>query len=289
MAELDPTFAAHRPRLFAIAYRMLGSVAAAEDIVQEAWLRLRDTDPAGVRNADALLRTVVVRLCLDELKSARRARESYIGPWLPEPLRAEPPDTPAAADERIDEIESLSMAFLLMLEALSPLERAAFLLREVFDYGFDELAVVLGRSEPACRQLCHRARSHIEARRSRFHVPKAQHMEMMQAFLGAIASGDVTQMSQMLCTDVVMTSDGGGEVRAARKEVHGRHRVARFLIGVARRGVAGTTSVLTWLNGYPAVIFSRDGEVMGALIVEHDGKQATAVRFVLTPRKLQHL
>jgi RNA polymerase sigma-70 factor (ECF subfamily) len=288
MADLEPSFTAQRARLLAIAYRMVGSTQTAEDLVQEAWLRVRDIDAATVQSPPALLRKVVMNLCLDHLKSARQARESYIGPWLPEPVRAEPDDTPSA-DERIDEVESLSMAFLLILETLSPLERAVFLLREVFDYDFDEIGAALGRSAAACRQLFHRAREHVDARRTRYRVAKAQHTQVMTAFLAATMSGDVAELSRLLCEDVVATSDGGGQARAARKEILGRDRVSRFVAGLSQRGFAGATYELDWMNGHPALLAFVEGQLKLVMIVESDGAQVTALRFVLAPDKLRGL
>lgn len=288
MADLEPSFTAQRARLLAIAYRMLGSTATAEDIVQEAWLRVRDIDAATVQSAPALLRKVVVNLCLDHLKSARQARETYIGPWLPEPVRAEPPETPRA-DDRIDEIESLSMAFLLILETLSPLERAVFLLREVFDYDFDEIAASIGRSPAACRQLFHRAREHVDARRTRYRVPKAQHTQVLQAFIAATMSGDVAELSRLLCDGVVATSDGGGQARAALKEVRGRDRVSRFIAGLSKRGFAGAIYQTDWMNGHPALLAFVGGVLKLVMIVESDGTEVKALRFVLAPDKLRGL
>lgn len=294
MTAWEPSFAAQRSRLLAIAYRMLGSVAAAEDMLQEAWLRVHETDPATVEVPAALLRTVVVRLCLDQLKSARQKRETYIGPWLPEPVRAEPPDglsASATPDERVGELESLSMAFLLVLESLSPLERAAFLLHEVFDYSFDEIAASLGRSPAACRQLCHRAREHIARRRPRFASSKEQRMRLLQAFLAATSAGDVEGLSQLLCADAVVTTDGGGEVRAARKEVRGRDRAARLLVGIYRHGgnPPGATFEFDWVNGCPAMLSYVDGRLWLMLLIEDDGERITAVRTVMAPTKLRSL
>jgi RNA polymerase sigma-70 factor (ECF subfamily) len=290
MTDLLPIFTAQRPRLLAIAYRMLGSATAAEDVLQEAWLRVRDTDDESLRTPAAFLRTVVVRLCLDQLKSAQKTRQSYIGPWLPEPVPAEPADLDTQpADARIDELESISMAFLLILETLSPLERAAFLLREVFEYDFDEIATSLGRSAAACRQLFHRAQQHVEARRPRYRVARAQHLQIMQAFMAASARGDAEELSRLLRADVVATSDGGGVSRAARKPVLGRDRVTRFIVGLGRRGAAGARVVPDWLNGCPAFLFYVQEELKLVLILESDGAQVTAVRFILAPAKLRYL
>lgn len=305
MTDWEPIFTEQRGPLFAIAYRMLGSVAEAEDVLQEAWLRVQkvrvgesatpgEPEQAIAREPVALLKTVVVRLCLDQLKSARRAREAYVGPWLPEPLRQEPADG-SRADERMGEIESVSMAFLLVLEALSPLERAAFLLREVFDYEFAEIARLLDRSEVSCRQLCHRAREHVAARRSRFHASREQQQRLMQAFVAALTSGDAAAMAGLLRADAVVSSDGGGEVRAALKTVQGRDRSTRLLLGLARRGAAGVSITPDWLNGCAALLLWSEGVLVGALLLESEGNdpqdltQVSAVRVVVAPSKLRHL
>lgn len=294
MHDWETVFATERPRLFGLAYRMLGRAAEAEDVLQEAWLRVHARDRAEakadepVRAPAALLRTVVTRLCLDQLKSARAQREQYVGPWLPEPVYATPAPDPAA-DDRIGEAESLSMAFLLLLESLSPAERAVFVLREVFDYGFDEIALCLGKTEAACRQLAHRARSHVADRRPRFRASPEQRSRLLQTFMTAVAAGDVGAVSALLSAEASASSDGGGEVRAALNEVHGRDRVARLMVGLGRRGLSGATYEPGWLNGCPALLFFRDGELWGVLLLEEDGEQVHAVRIVLAPGKLRFL
>lgn len=283
----------HRQRLFAIAYRMLGSASEAEDMLQEAYLRVAgETD---VAQPAALLRTVVVRLCIDQLKSARHTRTSYVGPWLPEPLLTPQPlsaataATAKAAPDRIDELESLSFAFLLMLETLSPLERAVLVLHDVFDHDHEEIAQVLGRSQAACRQLLSRARANVKAERPRFPASEQHSAQLLSAFLGAVASGDVTGLSRLLASDVVMTTDGGGEVRAARKPVRGADRVARFLIGVAKKGGHGVVPELCVLNGAPGLVLWQDGALQSALLFDADADGIHALRLVAVPRKLLHL
>lgn len=284
---------AQRRRLFAIAYRMLGSASEAEDMLQEAYLRVAgETD---VAQPAALLRTVVVRLCIDQLKSARHARTSYVGPWLPEPIltASVQPDGSARGDERIDErigeLESLSFAFLLMLETLSPLERAVLVLHDVFDHDYEEIAGMLGRSQAACRQLLSRARANVKAERPRYRATEQQGAELLSAFLGAVATGDVAGLSRLLASDVVMTSDGGGEVVAARRPVRGRDAVARFFVGVARKGGHRARPELCVLNGAPGLLLWDGDRLQSALVLEADADGIHALRLVVVPRKLEHL
>ncbi|MFO0579464.1 MAG: RNA polymerase sigma factor SigJ [Polyangia bacterium] len=280
---------AQRRRLFAIAYRMLGSASEAEDMLQEAYLRVAgETD---VAQPAALLRTVVVRLCIDQLKSARHARTSYVGPWLPEPLLTADvqADGPARSDERIDELESLSFAFLLMLETLSPLERAVLVLHDVFDHDYEEIASMLGRSQAACRQLLSRARANVKAERPRYRATEQQGAELLSAFLGAVATGDVAGLSRLLTSDVVMTSDGGGEARAARRPVYGPDKVARFFVGVARKGGHKARAEPCVLNGAPGVLLWDGDTLQSALVLETDERGIRALRIVVRPSKLAHL
>jgi RNA polymerase sigma-70 factor (ECF subfamily) len=287
--DWERELAAQRQRLFAIAYRMLGSASEAEDMLQEAYLRVAgETD---VAQPAALLRTIVVRLCIDQLKSARHARTSYVGPWLPEPLlTAGPqPDAPARTDERIDELESLSFAFLLMLETLSPLERAVLVLHDVFDHDHEEIAKILGRSQAACRQLLSRARANVKSERPRFRATEQKTAELLSAFLSTVATGDVAGLSRLLASDVVMTSDGGGEVRAARKPVRGPDKVARFFIGVARKGGHSARPEPCVLNGAPGLLLWNGDTLQSALVIEADADGIHALRVIVRPRKLAHL
>jgi RNA polymerase sigma-70 factor (ECF subfamily) len=279
-----------RPRLFALAYRMLGSAADADDILQEAFLRWHQADTTPDSPA-AWLTTVVTRLCLDRLKSAQRRRETYVGPWLPEPLPT--PDAERAPDaaERVSVAESVSFAFLLVLERLSPLERAVFLLREVFDVDFAEIATALERSEAACRQLFHRAREHVAAARPRFTPARPAHQALVVAFLTATATGDLDAMKRLLTDDVTMVPDSGGKVSAARKIVSGADRVAKFLAGATRQ-VSGHSFELRWLNGEVALIDrSRAGVVHTVLVfsLAPDESRIARVSSIRNPDKLRGL
>ena len=270
-----------RSLLFGIAYRMLGSAADAEDVLQEAairWLRRSDRD---VESPRAYLVTIVTRLCLDQLDSARAKRETYTGPWLPEPLVV---DETAAAEQA----DSLSLAFLVLLEELTPPERAAYLLHDVFGYSFEEVAPSLGRSPAACRQLGARARRHVDERRQRFDADLGHGRELTDRFLTACATGDLSGLLSLLSEDVVLWTDGGGKVRAALRPVVGPHRTSRFLINVAKRGnLFDPRSVV--LNGQPATVFVADGVVTGALAFDIRDGLIVGIRAVTNPDKLERL
>ena len=271
-------FEAHRALLFGIAYRMLGSAADAEDLLQEARLRwLKGGTSEGVGSVRAFLVTVVSRLCLDQLDSARARRETYVGPWLPEPIATTSESDP----------EHLSMAFLLLLERLTPQERAAFLLSEVFDYRHAEVAEVLGKSEEACRQLAARARRAVHGER-RQQVDRAEHERVLSAFVGAIATGDLSSLVGLLAADAVAHSDGGGRVRAARKVVLGADRVGRMLIGLAGKGAAQAIPEWCELNGLPAIRLREAGAIVSVLAVEVEGGVVRTVFLVNNPDKLHH-
>lgn len=273
-------FLSARPQLFALAYRMLGSASEAEDVLQEAWLRWsRSTD---LTNPAAWLTTVVTRLCLDVLGSARVRRETYVGPWLPEPL-VDPVDGPEQTAELAD---SVSLAFLVLLEELSPSQRAALLLREVFGYDYDEVAEMLERTPASCRQLVSRARVHIESRRTRFTPDRARARELTRVFLFACQEGDLTSLKAMLAADAFLVNDGGGKVSAARRPVHGADRVARFLRGVAAKAAPGVRYLEATVNGEPGVVIMLDGVILRAVAVEVCGDLVTAVRIISNPDKL---
>ena len=269
-----------RPLLFGIAYRMLGSAADAEDVVQDACLRWLGRGEATVRSTRAYLVTVVTRLCLDVLDSARVQRETYTGPWLPEPLLVDE----ASAAEQAD---SLSLAFLVLLEELTPLERAAYLLHDIFGYSFDQVAHALGRTPVACRQLAVRARARTEQRRQRFDADLRHGRELTDRFLAACATGDMAGLMTMLCDDVVLWSDGGGKVRAAVRPVVGPDRCARFLVNVAKK-VHGIPRPAV-LNGQPATLFVEGDTVTSALVLDILDGTVVGVRVVLNPDKLARL
>ncbi|MFN7921526.1 MAG: RNA polymerase sigma-70 factor [Bryobacteraceae bacterium] len=277
--DRQQAFEQERSKLFGIAYRMLGSPADAEDMVQECWLRWQAADAAGVRTPGAFLATVVTRLCLDHLRSAEVARKEYIGPWLPEPIA-----TPADAGEIAD---SLSYAFLVMLQSLSPAERAVFLMREVFDYDYSEIAAALGTSEANCRKMLERAKMHAAAKRPRFTVSRDQHAALLGDFGRACASGDLDGLMLVLASNAALYSDGGGKAKAALNPIHGADRVARFMLGIMPKAPQGMVVDLAMLNGRPAFVSRVDGRVHSMLLIEPDdeGRIAT-VYIVANPDKL---
>jgi RNA polymerase sigma-70 factor (ECF subfamily) len=278
------------PLLFSIAYRMLGSVSEAEDVVQEAYLREQRARADGVEieSERAYLTTVVTRLAIDQLRSARARREQYVGQWLPEPLLVDPAPGPAQAAELAD---SLSLAFLVVLETLSPLERAVFVLREVFDYGYDEIAEALGRSAESCRQLAVRARRHVDERRPRFAVSRREQAEVATRFFDALERGDPESLVQVLAPDVVATGDGGGKAAALPRPLHGRDRVLRALTGWARQGTLLRLRIeRLFVNGQPgAIVRDEDGRVVGVLALDIASGLVQAVSSILNPDKLTHL
>jgi len=280
-AEADAAaFEEWRSLLFGIAYRMLGSATDAEDVVQDAcirWLR-RGGEP--VQSVRAYLVTVVTRLCLDQLNSSRSKRVTYAGPWLPEPVVV---DEPSAAEQA----DSLSLAFLVLLEELTPLERAAYLLHDVFGYSFDEVARSLARTPAACRQLGARARKHIEERRQRFDADLRHGRELTDRFLVACATGDLTGLLAMLSDDVVVWTDGGGKVRAALRPVVGPHRSSRFLVNVAKKGQGVPRATVP--NGQPATVFVDEGVVVAALVLDIMEGAIVGVRVISNPDKLERL
>lgn len=290
-AALADTFSENRRYLFGIAYRMLGSAAEADDVLQDAYLRAARVDDLPEKPV-AYLATIVTRLCLDVLKSARVRRAAYVGPWLPEPVRSEElalshgeAQGPTA---RIDAAESLSMGFLVLLETLSPLERAAFVLRDVFDWDFDEIAEALERERAACRQLVHRARRHLAARQPRFVATEAERQRLFEAFVLAMMAGDEKALASMLVADASSTSDSGGKVRAARREVRGSERVARFMAGLARRAEGFEASFVS-LNGGPALVGRLNGRVVLAFGIDVSLGGIDNVWLVVNPDKLARL
>jgi RNA polymerase sigma-70 factor (ECF subfamily) len=279
-----------RPLLTSIAYRMLGSVSDAEDIVQEAFLRFhRAARDEEIANPRAYLSTVTTRLAIDHLRLARVQRERYIGPWLPEPVVEDEAADPGAAAEIAD---SVSMALLVALERLSPVERAVFLLHDVFDLPFEEVASVVERTEANCRQLASRARRHIDDERPRFEVSAARRDELTERFLNAAATGDREGLEQMLAADVVAYTDGGGHVTAARKPVYGAEKVATFAINIARPGRAGDVAslVAAWVNDGPGrLLLDAEGRVVGVLSLDILDDKVQAVHLVVNPEKLTHI
>jgi RNA polymerase sigma-70 factor, ECF subfamily len=295
VAEVGP-FVELRPVLFGIAYRMLGSAAQADDIVQEAYLRWAGVNQAEVESPRAYLTTVVTRLSIDHLRSAQVRRESYRGPWLPEPIYAEEPDGLTldsgefgSGDLGTVLADSLSLAFLVLLEELAPAERAAFLLREVFAYDYSEIARMLERNEPACRQLVSRARHRIGDRRKRFDADREQSRELTRRFVIACAGGDVAELMSLLTDDVVIWTDGGGKTKSAPRPVVGPWRSARFLIHVAKEVATETQVPEATLNGQPGLVFEYEGEITSAVVVDVLGGKISGIRVVANPEKLAAL
>jgi len=293
----DPsaTFEPHRRRLLGLAYRMLGSMAEAEDAVQEAYLRWHDADRDTVKEPRAFLMTTTTRICLDVLKSARMKREQYVGPWLPDPVT----DTASLAPDAQTELaEDLSVALLLALDRLSPLERAAFLLHDVFDYSFSQVAAALNRNEAACRQLASRARTRVrEAQPQGVTPPRGatsaidpKHAELLSAFISATRSGDIEGLTRMLASDARVVTDGGGKVPAALNVIEGAERTAAFLAGVARKGWTDEMSLrFEVINGLPGLIVVGPNGLVQTTAFEFDGDVVTAIYVVRNPDKLRHL
>lgn len=281
-------FAEHRSLLFAVAYRILGTAADAEDAVQDAWLKWSAADRSGVADPEAYLVRVVSHTAVDRLRSARDRRETYVGPWLPEPILTSP-DTA----EDVVATESVSMALLVVLETLGPLERAVFVLREVFGFGHAEIADAVGRSEAAVRQIAHRAREHVQARRPRLHVDRTRRREITQRFLAAATGGDLNALLELLAPDVALWTDGGGKVRQAMRPVTGAERVAAWFAGVATRAYEGVEPAemaveLVELNGGPGLVFTGAGRVLATLTLDlDDAGRVSAIHNVANPDKLR--
>lgn len=276
-------FLEYRPLLRGVAYRMLGSASEAEDIVQEAYLRWAAVPDRTADNPRAYLTTAVVRLCLDQLRSARARRESYVGEWLPEPVTSDPLEDGAAAAELAD---SLSLAFLVMLEELSPLERGAFLLREVFQFEYDEVGAMLGRSPQACRQLVARGKRHVAERRIRFDADRRRSDEVATTFLQACATGDLQGVLALLAEDVVVHSDGGGKRTAGLRPVYGRDKAARFLVGISHKQPPQASLRPMMINGQPGAVVLLDDEVYGVLSLDIVDGLVSGVHIVVNPDKL---
>ena len=288
------SFEPHRHRLLGLAYRMLGSMAEAEDAVQDAYLRWHGIDRAGVGDPRAFLMTTTTRICLDVLRSARVRREEYVGPWLPDPIT----DTAALAPDAQTELaEDLSVALLLALDRLSPLERAAFLLHDVFDYSFAQVANTLGRNEAACRQLASRARTRVRSDRPAGAITAssssgidARHEQLVSAFVAAARSGDVDRLTQMLAKDARIVSDGGGKVPAALNVIHGADHVATFLTGVVRKGWTDDLSArFQAINGLPGLVLSGSAGLVQTNAFEIEDGVVKAIYVVRNPDKLRHL
>jgi RNA polymerase sigma-70 factor (ECF subfamily) len=294
MSEPAASFEPHRRRLLGLAYRMLGSMADAEDAVQETYLRWHKADREHVADAKAFLMTTTTRICLDVLTSARARREEYVGPWLPDPVI----DTTAVAPDTQTELaEDLSVALLLTLDRLSPLERAAFLLHDIFDFSFSEVASALERSEAACRQLASRARAHVRDARPRgVAMPSPpgsvdpKHAQLVSAFVAATSSGDLEGLTRLLASDARIVTDGGGKVAAALNVIEGADRSARFLIGAARKGWRPDFAVrVAAVNGLPGAIVESPDRIVQTAAFEIERDVIRTIYVVRNPDKLRHL
>jgi RNA polymerase sigma-70 factor (ECF subfamily) len=275
------TFDPLRPKLTRIAYRMLGSVADAEDVVQDAFLRWLDADRAVVREPEAFLRRVVTRLALDQLKSARRRRETYIGPWLPEPV----------IETTNDEIDDITLPLMVALERLSPLERAAFLLHDVFGVSFEEIAETIAREPATCRQLASRARSHVRAARPRFHMPKERGLELAAAFFAASRSGDMQQLQSLLAADVTVYADGGGKASASAQPVVGLTEVMQLHTALARIFAVQVSRIVRYgfINGLPGFVTTEADDVLQTTALQIEDGKIAAIYVTRNPDKLRHL
>lgn len=284
--ETLPLFQEHRSLLFGIAYRMLGSVSEAEDMVQETFLRWQRQDVSEIKSAKAWLTSAITRLCIDQLRSARKRREEYVGVWLPEPL-VETPDE--RADKTASLSDSLSTAFLVLLETLTPAERAVFLLREVFEYDYSEIGRIIDKNEANCRQMVRRAKEHLAEGKSRFHAVPSHHERLVQQFMETCRQGDTTGLLSLLNEDAVMYSDGGGKVPAAPQPVIGAAKVARFLIGVGKLIRADEEFRFAMINSAPGILRYQHGRLIQTTALDVVDGRITAIYVVRNPEKLQHV
>ena len=271
------SFESYRPYLFSIAYRMLGSAMDAEDMVQETSLK-------------AYLTTIIIRLCMDQLQLARRKREVYVGPWLPEPILTTTTAESVDPAERVDREESISLAFLVLLEQLQPFERAVFLLREIFEYAFAEIASMLGKSEAACRRSFSRAKQHLKEHRPRFPASPETHRELLSGYFQAVETGEMTALQNLLAEEVTLWADSGGKVKgAALRPISGRDAVARFSVGTKRFLPEGYQMEITEVNGQAALIIRVGGQALFVLTIEVEEGHIQAIRLIANPEKLARI
>ena len=288
------SFETYRSYLFAIAYRMLGSAMDAEDMVQETYLRYQSTPKDSILSLKAFLTTIISRLCVDQLHLARRTREQYLGPWLPEPIITADNLQLSSPEERVDREESISLAFLLMLEQLQPVERAVFLLREVFDYDYEEIASFLGKSEMACRQWFSRAKKHLREHRPRFQASPEIQRRLLLSFQQALQGGEMTPFMNILAEDVTFWADGGGKVKGvAIHRLFGRDEVVNFILSNAPIFMstlpADAYAELAEVNGQPALVTRSGEQAMAVLSIDVEADRIKAIRFVANPEKLAHV
>lgn len=284
------SFETYQPYLFSIAYRMLGSAMDAEDMVQETYIRYQAALPQTIHSLKAYLTTILTRLCMDQLQLARRKREQYIGPWLPEPILTE--EAPEAADpeKRVETEESISLAFLVLMEQLQPFERAVFLLREVFEYEFAEIATMLEKSEAACRRSFSRAKQHLINKRPRFPQAPEMHRQLLTSFLVAAQSGEMTALTGMLSENVVLWADGGGKIKQAPlNPIRGRDAVTRFILGTKRFWPENARVELEEVNGQTAMVIHADSSVFSVLTIDVEQGHIQTIRVIANPEKLARI
>ncbi len=284
----ESSFESYRPYLFSIAYRMLGSVMEAEDMVQETYLRYQAAARDSIVSTKAFLSTIVTRLCLDNLKSARAKREEYVGPWLPEPvLTGKSADSDPA--RKIVQLESISMAFMVLLESLSPLERAVFILREVFGYEYHEISGIVDEREANCRQLFHRAKKHLADQRPRYEPSPKEHKRLVSEFMHVLESGRTERLADLLGEQISWTADGGGNVTAAKRPVFGKETITKLLTRLIELRPSDTEICEIEVNGLPALKVYAESRLIGVMDFECDRERIVAIRFVVNPEKLAHL
>ncbi len=284
------SFETYRPYLFSIAYRMLGSAMDAEDMVQETYLRYQSKPKDDIRSLKAYLTTILTRLCLDQLQLARRKREQYVGPWLPEPVLTTETAETGDPEKRVDMQESISLAFLVLLEQLQPFERAVFLLREVFGYDFAEIATMLDKSEAACRRSFSRARLHLRAHRPRFPASPQLHRQLLSGYFQAVETGEMTPLMNLLSENVTLWTDGGGKTKtAALRPIRGRDAVARMSLGTKRFWPENYRVELGEVNGQAALIIRAGGQAFSVLTIEVEEGHIQTIRVIANPEKLTRI
>lgn len=284
------SFETYRTYLFSIAYRMLGSAMDAEDMVQETYIRYQTAQAQDIHSLKAYLTTILVRLCMDQLDLARRKRETYVGPWLPEPILTDAAAEVVDPEKRVETEESISLAFLVLLEQLQPFERAVFLLREVFEYEFAEIAAILGKSEAACRRSFSRAKLHLREHRPRFTASRQTQQQLLESYVQAVETGEMETLMSLLSEDVVLWTDSGGKLKtAAFRPITGRDAVARFSVGTKRFRPEGHSMRMAEINGQPAVLLCSGEHVFSVLTVDIEGEHIQTIRIIANPEKLAHV
>ncbi len=286
MTNSAEPFEAYRGLLFSIAYRMLGSATEAEDMVQETYLRFRQIDSTSIESMSAYLSTIITRLCLNHQQKAYVQRETYLGPWLPEPIETQFTSQTDTPENQIGMQESVSLAFMVLLESLSPVERAVFLLREVFEYEYSEIAEMVGKSDVACRKLFSRAKQYIAENRPRYTPSSERHALLLENFMVGVASGNLDNLMQLLEEDVVLWTDGGGQVTAALYPIYGPENVARFIFGSLKLTPIEFTTEYREVNGEPAIVLLNQGRCFLLISIEYGARRIQNVRVIANPAKL---